>query len=428
MKLNDKSQTKFRLTDQGYLISEGVKLARVGPMEYLGSELGKDPRKVYNVYVNADQLFNDATIASFDNTPISIQHPEEMEINSRNWEELAVGHITNIRPSDDRQFLLGDSIINSSKAIATIQSGMVEVSCGYDADIEEIDGKLTKVNIRGNHLAIVDEGRCGADCKLNLNDGKPKKMSDKRTMLQRLFGVKAKAPTARTKFGDAKTKLVSAKKKLGDSKADFDKKFKDAEDIVVDPNATVEEKAAVVQELQAEATSLMEEATAVIDEAQAATAQAEELAAQVEQEVPAETTVTDADVAAVAQEADAKIADLEAQVQEKDAKIADLEAELAALKEAEDKSTTMGDAKAVFTKATFKDSMNSREIKATAVASTGAYTFADAMKLADCALNSAYAAAKTVTGRKSNVGAKFIGNDSRGENKVPKALQRKGAK
>lgn len=423
MKLNDKTTTRFRMTDQGYMVSEGVKLARVGPMEYLGSELGKERNKVYDVYVDEEQLFHPDTIASFENMPVTINHPDEMEVNARNWEELAKGHITNIRPSEDRQFLIGDAIVNSSKAITTIQDGMIEVSCGYDADIEEINGKLTKVNIRGNHLAVVDEGRCGSDCKLNLNDGKPKKMSDKRTILQKLFGVKAKAPKASKKFGDAKTKLTSSKKKLNDAKAEFDKKLKDAEDVVLNPDATVEEKAAAVQELQAEATTLTEEAQASLDEAQTATAQAEELAAQIEDEAPT-ATVTDEDVASVAAEADAKIADLEAQVQEKDAKIADLEQQLAAKEEAEKKASTLGDAKLLFPKLAFKDSMSSKEIQATVVASTGAFSFADAMKLADCALNSAYAAAKTVTAPKSNVGAKFVGNDAKAQTKkLPKALR-----
>jgi len=422
MKLNDKTSSKFKLTDQGYLISTGVKLARVGSMEYLGSELGRDSSKIYDVYVDSDQLFTDETIKSFENMPITINHPEEMEVNSKNWEELTKGHITNIRVSDDNQFLIGDAVVNSAKAISTIQEGMIEVSCGYDADIEEIDGKLKKVNIRGNHLAIVDEGRCGADCKLNLNDGKPKKMAKKLSMLDKILGRKAKKPVS-TKFGDAKAKLETRSKKLNDAKADFDKKLADAEEVVLSPDATVEEKAAAVQELQAEAASLTEEAQAVLDDAQTATAQAEELASQIEEEVPA-TTVTDEDTAAAA----AELADLEAQLQERDARIAELEAEIEAMKEAEDQSATLGDARSVFKKVAFKDSMSTKELKATAVASTGAYSFADAMKLQDCALNSAYAAAKTVQATKSPIGAKFIGNDSKAnQSKIPASL-RKGDK
>lgn len=419
MKLNDKQKANFKLTDQGYLLAEGTKLARVGYMEYLGAELGKDPNKLYKVYVEPEDLFNDQAMASFNNMPSSIHHPEEMEINANNWDELAVGSITNIRPSEDRQFLLGDVLINSRKAITTIQDGMIEVSCGYDADIEEVDGKLKKVNIRGNHLAIVDEGRCGADCKLNLNDGKPKKMTQKKTTiadtLRKMFGLNKSV-----KIGDAKASLKKLSKKLNDASPELAQKFKDVEDIVVSPDATVEEKAAAVQELQTEAMDKLQEA-------QDAVAQAETLAAQIEEEAPTDAVVTDAAVVGVAAEADAKIADLEAQVQEKDAKIADLEAELAALKESEAASTAMNDAKTVFKKAKFADSMTSKEIKATAVASTGAYSFADAMKLQDCALNSAYAAAKTVAGSKSKVGANFVGNDAKVTPKIPKSLQKKGA-
>ena len=427
MRFNDKSHANFALTDQGYLVAYGVNLARTGGMEYLGEELGKPKNKIYNVFADADELLLNDVVRSFENTPVSMDHPDEMEINASNWEDLAIGHVSNVRASQDKRFLIGDVVINSSKAIKTIQQGKNEVSLGYDADIEEIDGKLTKVNIRGNHLAIVDEGRCGSDCKINLNDGKPKKMPGKRTVLQKLFGVKAKAPTARKKFGDTKSKLIAAKKKLVDSKADFDQKFKDAEEVVVNPDATPEEKAAAVQELQAEAVTLMEEATAVIDEAQAATTQAEELASQIEEEVPA-TTVTDADVAEVAQEADAKIADLEAQVQEKDAEIADLKEQLAALKDAEDQSSTLADAKARFPKVAFKDSMPAREIKAAAVASTGSYTVAEALKLQDCALQSAYVTASVQSGKKSSVGAKFIGNDNKAQSKIPASLRSKGAK
>lgn len=421
MKLKDNARAKFRFTDEGYLISEGVKLARTGPMEYLGSDLGKEANKIYDVYVNEDELFHPDTMKSFENVPITINHPEEMEVNARNWEELSKGTIINVRPSEDRKFLLGDAIVNSAKAIATIQDGTSEVSCGYDADIELIDGKLTKVNIRGNHLAVLDEGRCGSECKLNLNDGKPKEMTTKRTMLDKILGRKPKKATS-VKFGDTKAKLTTRTKKLNDAKADFDKKLADAEEVVLSPDATTEEKAAAVQDLQAEAASLTEEAQGVLDDAQAATAQAEELASQIEQEVPP--SVNDADTA----EAAAELADLEAQLKEKDDKIAQLEEELQAMKDAEDNSATLGDAKASFPKVAFKDGMTAKEAKAAAVASTGHYTKDQAMKLTDCALNSAYAAAKTMQKKAPQVGKVFIGNDSKAKTNVPASLRSKGGK
>ena len=210
MKLQDKSNhTKFMTDERGYLVTT-AKLARVGSMEYLGEELGR-PRGVYDVYVDAEQLFNDATIKSFENMPVTIEHPEEQEVTSSNWDDLAVGHIYNVRPSDDKQFLLGDVVVNSPKAIKTINDGKVEVSCGYDADLVENDGIISKVNIRGNHLAIVDEGRCGKNCKLG--DGKPGIMS----ILNKILGKKSKV-----KLGDQKKRLADAKGELKAKLADLE--------------------------------------------------------------------------------------------------------------------------------------------------------------------------------------------------------------
>ena len=410
MKIQDKSQAKFVLDSNGYLVTT-ARMGRVGAMQYLGEEIGKQSGQVFDVYTDEQDLFSEETIKSFEGKPVTIEHPEEMEVNASNWKELSVGHISNIRRDGD--FLIGDVVINDTKAIQIVQKGKIELSFGYDAELVEADGKIKKVDIKGNHLAIVDEGRCGDKCKLG--DGKPSIMSK---LLTRFFGDKK--AKIKLKLGDSIRSTKQMKKKLGDSKADFDAKFKDAEEIVVSPDATVEEKAAVIQELQAEATSLMEEATAVVEEAQAATEQAEQLAAQVEQEVPPATNDADPDV-------ESKVADLEAQVQEKDAKIAELEAELESLKEKEAQATTANDAKRVFPKLAIKDSMSSIEIKRAVVMSTGAYDKESVKTLTDCALNSAYAAALTVGAKTNNIGSKLLANDSKAQTKqLPKALR--GAK
>lgn len=428
MKLNDKNTATFKTDpDTGFLVTT-AKLARIGAMQYLGEELGRTAGKVYDVVVEEKDLFNSETIKSFDGAAVTIEHPEEMAVNASNWKELAVGHISNVRR--EGEFLVGDVIVNDSSAIRIVQSGKNEVSCGYDADlIDANDGTIKKQNIKGNHLAIVSEGRCGVDCKLSLNDGKPK-MKKKSTItdsLRKAFGLnkpKAKA----VKFGDAKRSLKAKAKKLNDAKADFDAKLKDAEEVIANPDAPVEEKAAAVQELQAEASNLMEEATAAIDEATAATEQAEEIAAQIEEEAPADGTITDEDVAGVAAEADDRIAALETENQELKDKIKELEEQLATEKEKEEQAVTANDARRVFPKVVIKDSMSSVDIKRAVVVSTGAYDTKSVRTLTDCALNSAYAAALTVGAKTSNVGKKFLANDSKPtERKLPASL-RKGAK
>lgn len=399
MKIQDKQTSpKFTLDDNGYLVTT-AKLARIGAMQYLGEEIGKDSGKVYDVHVDPDDLFNDATIKSFENMPVTIEHPTEMYVDANNWQELAVGHISNIRKDETGEFLIGDVVVNSPKAIKIIQDGKIEVSCGYDADLVDADGKIKKANIKGNHLAIVNEGRCGDKCKLG--DGKPSIMSK---FLKRFFGDKAKA---KAKLGDSKKRLVDAKGELKQKLADLEE--------VVQSDATVEEKAVAIAELSEEAVALTEE----VAEVQEVIA---ELSAEIEQEAPAKATANDE----LTTEESEKLADLEAQVAEKDAKIAELEAELEALKEAEEKATTANDAKRVFgDKIAIKDSMSSVEIKRAVVASTGAYNKDTVKTLTDCALNSAYAAALTVSAKTNNVGKKLIGDSKPVAKQLPKSLRGK---
>lgn len=399
MKIQDKSQAKFVLDGNGYLVTT-ARMGRVGSMQYLGEEIGKQSGQVFDVYTDEQDLFNEETIKSFEGKPVTIEHPEEMEVNASNWKELSVGHISNIRRDGD--FLIGDVVINDTKAIQIVQKGKIELSFGYDAELVEADGKIKKVDIKGNHLAIVDEGRCGDKCKLG--DGKPSIMS---TLIKKLFGDKKLK---------AKVKLGDAKKRLVDAQGEYKQKLADLSE-VVGSDAPVEEKAAAVEELSAEVQAASEEITAVIEEIA-------NLSVDIQEEAPPETPTNDQMTA----EEEAKLADLEAQVQEKDAKIAELEAELESLKEKEAQATTANDAKRVFPKLAIKDSMSSVEIKRAVVMSTGAYDKESVKTLTDCALNSAYAAALTVGAKTNNIGSKLLANDSKAQAKqLPKAL-RKGDK
>lgn len=382
MKLQDKSNyTKFTLDERGYLVTT-AKLARIGSMEYLGIEIGKEPNQVYDVHVTSDDLFNDATMKSFEHMPVTIEHPEEQEVTASNWDELSVGHISNIRPDPTNEYLLGDVVINSPKAIKLIQDGKVEVSCGYDAELIEDDGIIKKVNIKGNHLAIVDEGRCGEKCKLGDS-------TMKKTLADSLRGLFKPKPTAK------KTTLADSKKRLADAQGEYTQKLADLA-ALVSSDVPAEEKQAAIDALTAELQAVSEEINSVMEEIASLTVESAE---------PAE-PVTDA----MTPEEEAMLADLEAQIQEKDAKIAELEAELAALKEKEAAATTANDAKRYFPKVAIKDSMTSRDMKRAVLVSTGAYNDKSVRTLSDCALDSAYAAAKTVAKPVSTIGKQLLGD------------------
>jgi hypothetical protein len=66
---------------------------------------------------------------------------------------------------------LGDLLITTEKGIELVKSGLREVSCGYDAQYEQIEkGKGKQREIIGNHVALVTKGRAGGRCAIQ--DGK----------------------------------------------------------------------------------------------------------------------------------------------------------------------------------------------------------------------------------------------------------------
>lgn len=166
------------LTQEGYLLCEGVPIARTGEMLYGGSELeGADGKPVVTpnddglvrIARDADEVFRAETIASFNGKSVSDDHPEDGAISPTTWQGLTVGVVLNPRRGEGEQhdLLLADLLITVPSAIEAVRSGKREVSCGYEADYEEIDvGEGRQKNIIGNHVALVESGRCGWRCAI----------------------------------------------------------------------------------------------------------------------------------------------------------------------------------------------------------------------------------------------------------------------
>ncbi|MGP6944184.1 DUF2213 domain-containing protein, partial [Klebsiella pneumoniae] len=68
---------------------------------------------------------------------------------------------------DKTALLLADVIVKTPEALQAIDDGDDEVSCGYDADYEQISPGLAKQSaITANHLALVPNGRAGFRCAI----------------------------------------------------------------------------------------------------------------------------------------------------------------------------------------------------------------------------------------------------------------------
>ena len=177
----DKLSTNMAMTPEGFLICRNVPIARTGYQHYLESELVEDgdPSQVVNVYRSPNEVFSMATLASFEGKPVTDGHPD-VDVTPDNYSRFSKGHVQHVRvgKGEDADKILADLYITDPDLISEIQNGKREVSAGYYAeDHEDEHGRICQMKIRGNHVAVVDEGRAGPT--VSIRDSKNNKIGEK---------------------------------------------------------------------------------------------------------------------------------------------------------------------------------------------------------------------------------------------------------
>ncbi|HBN5913837.1 TPA: DUF2213 domain-containing protein [Morganella morganii] len=378
----------WKKTPQGYAVTTAT-ITRAGSIEYYGHEIGltgSDANKKVSIIRTLEELSEPETLKSFEGLPLTLTHPDSGEVTAGDHKEKAIGHIQNVRVEGGK--VVCDVYITDAAAIATLEKTDVrEVSVGYEpAEIEERDGKLYHINIRGNHVAVVAEGRYGADVRLNDKKGKAmfKTLKDAIAFMQ---GKKLKDSEGAALTADEIVGMIAAlEKALAD----------------LEGNAS-EEALAKSQEL---------------------IAQLAELKTQLESMKAAP---TDADPETPSgDDKDAKIAALEsenAQLREENQK---LKEELEQIKADGETNSTLNDAKTRFPKLKFTDAKSARDIRAIVLKSTGAFNDAQVKAMTDSEVRAAYAAVQATQKPRSTIGEHLL-NDS--ANKPNKSVsQRLGGK
>lgn len=164
------------LTPEGFLLVKDVPIARCGQQLYRDVEL---PDLIPNAdgWISCDrepaEVFREDSIASFTGKPITNDHPMEV-VTPDNWTDLAIGHIQHPRRGrgDAHDLLIADLLFTTKRGIDLVRRGKRALSVGYDAYYEQTSPGLARQrNIVANHVALVDEGRCGARC--TIVDGSP---------------------------------------------------------------------------------------------------------------------------------------------------------------------------------------------------------------------------------------------------------------
>lgn len=158
-----------RLTSDGYLVGN-VACAKVGVQQYHGSEIGGG-NGLINVYRDESEVFALDSLASFVGKPVTDNHPP-VEVKASNWKQFAVGSIGEGVLRDGEHIKVPVTLMDA-ETIKAVQNGKREISMGYTAELEWVDGvtpqgehyQAKQKNIRINHLAIVDKGRAGSTCR-----------------------------------------------------------------------------------------------------------------------------------------------------------------------------------------------------------------------------------------------------------------------
>ncbi|MCS4315783.1 hypothetical protein M2407_000082 [Serratia sp. BIGb0234] len=205
-------ETRYQTAD-GALLCKDVPIARTGVQTYLPEEIDLDPGLdgLVHVYRTEDEVFSTETIASFEGVAVTVEHPDDGEgnivfVNPSNFAELAHGHIQNVRrgTGDKSDLLIADVLVKRQEAIDRINSGLTDVSCGYDAQYKQLSpGKGKQYQITGNHLAVgIDRGRAGSRCAIG--DSAPSTKKEKPIM----SWLKNLAKAIKTKDEDALNKLI----------------------------------------------------------------------------------------------------------------------------------------------------------------------------------------------------------------------------
>lgn len=171
------AQDRRDYDSNGWFEVKNNPLSRVGVYQYKGSSIRDtdgnmpaDPDKLYNVYRPEEELSNPEAIDSFKLLPWVDNHAMlgREEVGMTPAERKGVSGVL----GEDVYFkdgtLYGNIKVFSEKMAESIKNGKRELSLGYRCKYLKKSGTYqgqpydyVQIEIRGNHLALVDDGRMG---------------------------------------------------------------------------------------------------------------------------------------------------------------------------------------------------------------------------------------------------------------------------
>lgn len=168
-------ESSKQFDENGWPEIKGNPLSKVGVFPYSGAQIGHpdlDPNEIYMVYRPEEELSDEETLNSFKLLPFTDEHA--MLGSSADGlmpaEKKGIHGVIGQDVYFEFPYLKGNLKIHSEEANNLIESGKKELSIGYRCMYEMCSGifdgqpyDFIQRQIRGNHIALVDEGRSGHD-------------------------------------------------------------------------------------------------------------------------------------------------------------------------------------------------------------------------------------------------------------------------
>ena len=168
------------IDDNGFLHVALTPISKATVNPYLGKEIpfsdehGFEPEKIYYVLRPADEL--EKAAKTFNGLPLLLEHHN---IDAENpAKEYVVGSVGTDAVFEN-PYLKNSLTVTDAQAIGYIEDGQAaEISCCYSYEPDFTSGEFTETdgskvhydlimrNIKGNHVALVPEGRAGHDVKV----------------------------------------------------------------------------------------------------------------------------------------------------------------------------------------------------------------------------------------------------------------------
>jgi uncharacterized protein len=164
--------TSRKRDDNGFLLVKGCPITSSGIFDYGAGQLGLpgDPNRIVKVFRPPEAVSDPAAIESFKDVPLINDH--EMlsgfsgDESASAPEDYGVSGVLTGNVYYDEPWMRGDIKVFSREMQEALQTGKKDLSLGYSCDFHEKPGvwqgqpyEVVQTNMRGNHIALVDEGR-----------------------------------------------------------------------------------------------------------------------------------------------------------------------------------------------------------------------------------------------------------------------------